>query len=61
MSKTKEWFPHELVPYSLARDFERGEEWNPTEFPLDDATKSALFVNLLTEDKRMRIIVRMSG
>jgi acyl-[acyl-carrier-protein] desaturase len=50
LSMTKEWFPHELVPWSLGRDFEPGTNWNPDEFPLPDAVRSALFVNLLTED-----------
>jgi acyl-[acyl-carrier-protein] desaturase len=48
--QTKEWFPHELVPWSRGRDFVPGEEWDPDEFPLDDAVRSALMVNLLTED-----------
>jgi acyl-[acyl-carrier-protein] desaturase len=50
LSKTKEWFPHELVPWSLGRDFEQDAGWDPTEFPLPDPVRSALFVNLLTED-----------
>ena len=52
LSTTKEWFPHELVPWSLGRDFEAGWEWAP---PAESeawpaSTRSALFVNLLTED-----------
>lgn len=50
LSTSKEWFPHELVPWSRGRDFEPGVEWDPDEFPLPDAVRSALFVNLLTED-----------
>jgi acyl-[acyl-carrier-protein] desaturase len=50
LSKTKEWFPHELVPYGRGRDFEPGEEWDPNEVELDDSVRSALYVNLLTED-----------
>jgi acyl-[acyl-carrier-protein] desaturase len=46
----KEWFPHEVVPWSRGRDFEPGEEWDPDEVKLPDAVRSALFVNLLTED-----------
>ncbi len=49
-STSKEWFPHELVPWSMGRDFEPNEEWDPNEFPLPPAVRSALFVNLLTED-----------
>ena len=50
LSKTKEWFPHELVPWSLGRDFVAGEDWEPTEYAPEGAVRSALFVNLLTED-----------
>ncbi|HLF99433.1 MAG TPA: acyl-ACP desaturase [Acidimicrobiia bacterium] len=50
LASTREWFPHELVPWSRGRDFEPGEEFDPDEFPLPDAVRSALFVNLLTED-----------
>lgn len=50
ISSSKEWFPHELVPWSRGRDFERGEDWDPNEVVLDPAVRSSLFVNLLTED-----------
>jgi acyl-[acyl-carrier-protein] desaturase len=50
LEKTKEWFPHEMVPWSRGRDFEPGEAWDPEEYPLPAAVRSALFVNLLTED-----------
>ena len=34
----KEWFPHELVPWSRGRDFDAGEEWDPDDsaITLDD-------------------------
>jgi acyl-[acyl-carrier-protein] desaturase len=50
MSLAKEWFPHEYVPWSSGRDFEPGESWDPDQAPMDEAVRSALFVNLLTED-----------
>lgn len=52
LATTKEWFPHELVPWSLGEDFEPGVPWDPSHAvkPWPDATQSALFVNLLTED-----------
>lgn len=55
LGATKEWFPHELIPYSRGRDFVEGETWSSDDANLggaqiDDATRSALFVNLLTED-----------
>ena len=46
----KEWFPHELVPWSRGRDFEPGVEWEPDELAPPPPVRSALFVNLLTED-----------
>jgi acyl-[acyl-carrier-protein] desaturase len=50
LSTTKEWFPHELVPWSRGRDFVPGEAWDEGAPKLPDAVVSALFVNLLTED-----------
>ena len=64
LATAKEWFPHELVPWSRGRDFAPGEAWDPSESPLPDATRSALFVNLLTEDNLpyyFRTIERMFG
>jgi acyl-[acyl-carrier-protein] desaturase len=46
----KPWYPHEFVPWSMGRDFVPGESWNEHDAPLPDAVRSALFVNLLTED-----------
>lgn len=50
LATSKEWFPHELVPWGRGRDFEPGAEWDPDEVSLDPAVRSSLFVNLLTED-----------
>jgi acyl-[acyl-carrier-protein] desaturase len=54
-SSGKEWFPHELIPYSRGRDMPVGTTWTEADADLggaviDDAVRSALFVNLLTED-----------
>ena len=46
----KEWFPHELVPWGQGRDFDADETWDPAEVPMPAGVRSALFVNLLTED-----------
>ena len=64
ITTSKEWFPHELVPWSRGRDFVAGEEWDPEEYPVPDAVRSSLFVNLLTEDNLpyyFRTIERMFG
>jgi acyl-[acyl-carrier-protein] desaturase len=50
LANAKEWFPHELVPWGRGRDFEPGETFDPDEAPMDEGVRSALFVNLLTED-----------
>jgi acyl-[acyl-carrier-protein] desaturase len=57
MGVAKEWFPHELVPYSRGKDFEPGRQWVPEDADfgtagteIDEAVRSALYLNLLTED-----------
>ena len=49
-SKTKEWFPHRLVPWSRARDIEDEDAWVIPDDAPPAPVRSALFVNLLTED-----------
>ncbi len=69
LETTREWFPHELVPYDRARSFEPGQAWAPEDADLGGASlsegmRSALFVNLLTEDNLpyyFRSIERMFG
>lgn len=64
LSSCKEWYPHEYVPWSLGRDYVAGEEWDPSSLPMPDEIRSALFVNLLTEDNLpyyFRTIERMFG
>jgi acyl-[acyl-carrier-protein] desaturase len=50
LATCKPWYPHEAVPWSLGRDFVAGEAWDANDFPLPDVVRSALYVNLLTED-----------
>ncbi len=64
LSSSKEWFPHEFVPWSLGRDFEPGEEWVADDATMSPAVRAALVVNLLTEDNLpyyFRTIERMFG
>jgi acyl-[acyl-carrier-protein] desaturase len=44
-----EWFPHEYVPYGQGRDFD-AEPWTPDQPRLDGVARTAMYVNLLTED-----------
>jgi acyl-[acyl-carrier-protein] desaturase len=49
LSRSKEWFPHELIPWSLGRDATDAAP-EPAGGSLPAGVGSALFVNLLTED-----------
>lgn len=48
-STTREWFPHEMIPWEQAEDF-RKVPWAPEQSQLDKVTQEALIVNVLTED-----------
>ncbi|OKH79674.1 acyl-ACP desaturase [Mycobacterium sp. ST-F2] len=52
LKMSREWFPHDYVSWSRGRDFAflGGEDWQPEDSPLDPVAKTALTVNLLTED-----------
>jgi acyl-[acyl-carrier-protein] desaturase len=53
LSMAKEWFPHQYVPWSQGRDFDGplgGEPWSVEHSQVSDVARSALVVNLLTED-----------
>jgi acyl-[acyl-carrier protein] desaturase len=47
-----DWMPHEYVPWSLGRDFKDlgGEPWEVAQSNLSPIARTALEVNLLTED-----------
>jgi acyl-[acyl-carrier-protein] desaturase len=49
---TKDWFPHDYIPWSRGRDFAflGGEDWRPEDSPLDPVAQTSMTVNLLTED-----------
>lgn len=49
ISVAKEWFPHEYIPYSLGRDYDK-EPWTPDQPRLTGVAQTAFEVNLLTED-----------
>jgi acyl-[acyl-carrier-protein] desaturase len=52
LSVAKPWQPHDYVPWSEGRDFAflGGTDWDPAESRLDPVAKTAMVVNLLTED-----------
>jgi acyl-[acyl-carrier-protein] desaturase len=55
LATTREWFPHQHVPYGRGRDYDGAEPWCVESSDLggatiDEAVRSSLIVNLLTED-----------
>jgi acyl-[acyl-carrier-protein] desaturase len=52
LGAAKEWMPHDYIPWSQGRDFAflGGEDWTPQDSPLDPVARTAMTVNLLTED-----------
>ncbi|MBW5484612.1 acyl-ACP desaturase [Streptomyces bambusae] len=53
LASAREWFPHEYVPWSRGRDYDgplAGSVWSPEDSPVSRASRTALVVNLLTED-----------
>ncbi|MEM9200136.1 MAG: acyl-ACP desaturase [Actinomycetota bacterium] len=64
LTNAQEWHPHALIPWSAAEDFPEDYEWSPEEAKIPPAVRSALFVNVLTEDNLpyyFRDIERMFG
>jgi acyl-[acyl-carrier-protein] desaturase len=69
LAASKEWFPHEHVPYGRGRDPIAGEVWSEADADLaghaiDETVRSALLVNLLTEDNLpyyFRTVERLFG
>jgi acyl-[acyl-carrier-protein] desaturase len=53
LSVAKEWFPHEYVPWSEGRTYDGilgGGAWDPEQSQVSDTARTALVLNLLTED-----------
>ena len=49
VSMAKEWFPHDYIPYSMGRDFDK-DPWTPDQPRISGVAQIAFEVNLLTED-----------
>ena len=49
LGMAREWFPHDYIPYSLGRDFDK-EPWTPDQPRISGVAQIAFEVNLLTED-----------
>ena len=50
LGQSREWFPHDLVPWELGPGVRPNEPWQARDSRLPDEVRSALYVNLLTED-----------
>lgn len=50
VAAAKDWKPYELIDYDQARSFTPNQAWSPEEYPLPKGVRSAIYVNLLTED-----------
>lgn len=50
LENARQWYPHQLTPWSKGKDYVPGEAWDPEAYPLPNGVRSAIFVNLLTED-----------
>lgn len=50
LAASKEWFPHEMVPWERGGPATASRDWDGGSHTVPDAVRSALFVNLLTED-----------
>jgi acyl-[acyl-carrier-protein] desaturase len=53
LKAAKEWFPHDYIPWSEGRNFDglmEGDPWSPDDADVPEVARTALIVNLLTED-----------
>ncbi len=50
LATTKSWMPHELIPWERATESAPRDAWDAASSPLPSGVRSALVVNLLTED-----------
>ena len=50
LTSAREWFPHELVPWERTADGDPRDDWSAEISPMPEGVRSALVVNLLTED-----------
>jgi len=46
LEMAKEWFPHDYIPYSVGRDFDK-EPWTPDQPRISGVAQIAFEVNLL--------------
>ena len=49
LERREHWYAHDIVPWELGRNF-RDEPWSPDQATLSPEVRTALVLNLLTED-----------
>ncbi len=50
LENSKEWFPHRIVPWGRGEDLDADWEWDPSMSDVPEEVRSALIIDLLTED-----------
>ncbi|MGV0812400.1 acyl-ACP desaturase [Mycolicibacterium boenickei] len=52
LSTTKDWYPHDYIPWDSGRNFAAtgGQDWELEHSQLSDVARAAMITNLLTED-----------
>ncbi|MEA3054861.1 MAG: acyl-[acyl-carrier-protein] desaturase [Actinomycetota bacterium] len=61
LESAREWFPHELVPWDRVLGGDPREAWSEDQAPMPDGVRSALLVNLLTEDNLPHYFETING
>jgi acyl-[acyl-carrier-protein] desaturase len=59
-SRRQHWYAHDLVPWELGRSF-RDEPWNESQATLAPEVRTALHLNLLTEDNLPYYHAKIAG
>jgi acyl-[acyl-carrier-protein] desaturase len=59
-SRRQHWYAHDLVPWELGRSF-RDEPWNESQATLSPEVRTALHLNLLTEDNLPYYHAKIAG
>src|SRR3954471_14607797 len=61
LESAREWFPHELVPWDRVKDGDPRDPWSEDLAPMPAGIRSALLVNLLTEDNLPHYFETING
>ena len=59
-SRRKHWYAHELIPWEQAQNY-RDKPWDESQVTLNDSVRTALVLNLLTEDNLPYYHAKIAG